>query len=154
MFHDNKRIKMESQHHGVIALYDFIDAFNSVKKNEIINKLHFPHYVHSNGNEITIYRNGEDFWKSLKVQFDQMIHNEHWHYSTLDKCEIINKSDKTVQCLVEFNRRTKNKKSYGTATGIWVSTLRKNIWALQIRSMIPVSGTISALAGTKMKNDQ
>ena len=154
MFHDNKRIKMESQHQGVIALYDFIDAFNSVKKNEIINKLHFPHYVHSNGNEITIYRNGEDFWKSLKVQFDQMIHNEHWHYSTLDKCEIINKSDKTVQCLVEFNRRTKNKKSYGTATGIWVSTLRKNIWALQIRSMIPVSGTISALAGTKMKNDQ
>ena len=145
---------MESKHQGVIALYDFIDAFNSVKKNEIINKLHFPHYVHSNGNEITIYRNGEDFWKSLKVQFDQMIHNEHWHYSTLDKCRIINKSDKTVQCLVEFNIRTKNKKSYGTASGIWVSTLRKNIWALQIRSMIPVSGTISALAGTKMKNDQ
>ena len=36
MFHDNKRIKMESQHQGVIALYDFIDAFNSVKKNVII----------------------------------------------------------------------------------------------------------------------
>jgi hypothetical protein len=141
---------MESKHQGVIALYDFIDAFNSVKKNEIINKLHFPHYVHSNGNEITIYRNGEDFWKSLKVQFDQMIHNEHWHYSTLDKCEIINKSDKTVQCLVEFNRRTKNKKSYGTAKGLWIATFKNNLWALQVRSMIPVSGKISSIAGTKM----
>lgn len=145
---------MNSQHQGVTALYNFLDAFNSVEKNKIISNLHFPHFVHSNGNEIVVYNNGEDFWKSLKIQFDQMIHNEHWHYSTLDKCEIINISDKTVQCLVEFNRRTKNKKSYGTAKGIWVSTLRKNIWGLQIRSMIPVSGKINALAGTKMNNDQ
>ena len=82
-----------------------------------------------------------------------MINGEYWHYSTLDKCKIINKTDKTIQCLVEFNRRTRDKKSYGTARGIWISTLRRNIWGLQIRSMIPVSGTISALAGTRMNND-
>ena len=100
---------MNNQHKGVKALYDFVDAFNSVEKNRIINNLHFPHYVHSNGNEPVIYKTGEDFWKSLKIQFDQMINNEYWHYSTLDKCEIINKTDKTIQCLVEFNRRTKDK---------------------------------------------
>ena len=144
---------MNNQHKGVKALYNFVDAFNSVEKNKIINNLHFPHYVHSNGNEPVIYETGEDFWKSLKTQFDQMINGEYWHYSTLDKCEIINETDKTIQCLVEFNRRTKDKKSYGTAKGIWISTLRRNIWGLQIRSMIPVSGTISALAGTKMNND-
>ena len=152
MFHDNKRIKMESKHQGVIALYDFIDAFNSVKKIEIVNNLHFPHYVHSNGNEITIYKNGEDFWKSLKVQLDTMRNVENWSFSTLDKCKIINKSDKTLQCEVEFNRRLINKKSYGSAKGIWVSTFRNGIWALQLRSMIPVSGTISSLAGTNMNN--
>ena len=144
---------MNNQHKGVKALYNFVDAFNSVEKNKIINNLHFPHYVHSNGNEPVIYETGEDFWKSLKTQFDQMINGEYWHYSTLDKCEIINETDKTIQCVVEFNRRTKDKKSYGTAKGIWISTLRRNIWGLQIRSMIPVSGTISALAGTKMNND-
>ena len=45
-----------------------------------------------------------------------------------------------------------NKKSYGSAKGIWISTNRDGIWALQIRSMIPVSGTISSLAGTNMNN--
>ena len=144
---------MNNQHKGVKALYNFVDAFNSVEKNKIIKNLHFPHYVHSNGNEPVIYETGEDFWKSLKIQFDQMINGEYWHYSTLDKCEIINETDKTIQCFVEFNRRTKDKKSYGRAKGIWISTLRRNIWGLQIRSMIPVSGTISALAGTKMNND-
>ena len=144
---------MNNQHKGVKALYNFVDAFNSVEKNKIINNLHFPHYVHSNGNEPVIYETGEDLWKSLKIQFDQMINGEYWHYSTLDKCEIINETDKTIQCVVEFNRRTKDKKSYGRAKGIWISTLRRNIWGLQIRSMIPVSGTISALAGTKMNND-
>ena len=144
---------MNNQHKGVKALYNFVDAFNSVEKNKIINNLHFPHYVHSNGNEPVIYETGEDFWKFLKIQFDQMINGEYWHYSTLDKCEIINETDKTIQCVVEFNRRTKDKKSYGTAKGIWISTLRRNIWGLQIRSMIPVSGTISALAGTKMNDD-
>ena len=47
-----------------------------------------------------------------------MIKLEEWSYSTLDKCEIINETDRTLQCLVEFNRRTKNKKSYGTATNV------------------------------------
>ena len=60
-----------------------------------------------------------------------------------DKLKIINKTDKTLQCEVEFNRRLINKKSYGSAKGIWISTFRDGIWALQIRSMIPVSGTIS-----------
>ena len=143
---------MDSQHQGIIALYNFIDAFNSVKKNEIINNLHFPHYVHSNGNKITVYKNGEDFWKSLKAQLDTMIKVENWSFSSLDKCEIISETDKTLQCLVEFNRRTKNKKSYGTAKGIWIATLIDNVWALQIRSMIPVSGKISSLAGTKITN--
>ena len=141
---------MENYHLGIKAFYNFIDAFNKVEKKNIIQNLHFPHVTHSNGNEPIIYKNGEIFWDSLKIQFDQMIKLEEWSFSTLDKCEIINETDKTLQCLVEFNRRTKNKKSYGTAKGIWVATLIDNIWALQIRSMIPVSGRISSLAGTKM----
>ena len=82
-----------------------------------------------------------------------MIKLEEWSYSTLDECEIINETDKTLQCQVEFNRRTKNKKSYGTAKGIRIATLIDNVWALQIRSMIPVSGKISSLAGTKITNE-
>ena len=141
---------MENHHPGIKAFYNFIDAFNTVEKKNIIQNIHFPHVTHSNGNEPIIYKNGEIFWNSLKIQFDQMIKLEEWSFSTLDKCEIINETDKTLQCLVEFNRRTKSKKSYGTAEGIWVATLIDNIWALQIRSMIPVSGRISSLAGTKM----
>ena len=88
----------------------------------------------------------EYFSSSLVIRF-----LENWSFSTLDKCKIINKSDKTLQCEVEFNRRLINKKSYGSAKGIWISTFIDGIWALQIRSMIPVSGTISSLAGTNMK---
>ena len=143
---------MQNNHPGIKAFYNFIDAFNSVDKNRIIKNLHFPHVTHSNGNEPVVYNDGDDFWKSLQIQFDQMIKLEKWSFSTLDKCEIINETDKTLQCLVEFNRRTIDKKSYGTAKGIWVSTLIGDMWALQIRSMIPVSGTISSLAGTKMTN--
>ena len=70
----------------------------------------------------------------------------------VDKCKIINETNKTLQCEVQFNRRLINKKSYGSAKGIWISTNRDGIWALQIRSMIPVSGTISSLAGTNMNS--
>ena len=132
---------MKNKHPGVSCLYKFIDAFNTAEKNNIITNLHFPHYVHSNGNEPVIYKNGEDFWKSLSVQLDTMIKVENWSFSTLDKCKIINKTDKTLI----------NKKSYGSAKGIWISTFREGVWALQLRSMIPVSGTISSLAGTNMK---
>ena len=55
---------MKNEHPGVTCLYKFIDAFNTAEKNKIITNLHFPHYVHSNGNEPVIYKNGEDFWKS------------------------------------------------------------------------------------------
>jgi len=144
---------MKNEHPGVSCLYKFIDAFNTAEKNNIITNLHFPHYVHSNGNEPIIYKNGEDFWKSLKVQLDTMSKVENWSFSTLDKCKIINETDKTIQCEVEFNRRLINKESYGSAKGIWISTFRDGIWALQLRSMIPVSGTISSLAGTNMNND-
>ena len=143
---------MKNEHPGVNCLYKFIDAFNTAEKNKIITNLHFPHYVHSNGNEPVIYKNGEDFWKSLKVQLDTMIKVENWSFSTLDKCKIINETDKTLQCEVYFNRRLINKKSYGSAKGIWISTNRDGIWALQLRSMIPVSGTISSLAGTNMNS--
>ena len=141
---------MKNKHPGVSCLYKFIDAFNTAEKNNIITNLHFPHYVHSNGNEPVIYKNGEDLWKSLSIQLDTMIKVENWSFSTLDKCKIINKTDKTFQCEVEFNRRLINKKSYGSAKGIWISTFREGVWALQLRSMIPVSGTISSLAGTNM----
>ena len=143
---------MDNKHPGIKSFHNFIDAFNTVDKNLIMQNLHFPNVTHSNGNEPVIYENGDVFWESLQIQFDQMIKLEEWSYSTLDKCEIINETDRTLQCLVEFNRRTKNKKSYGTAKGIWVATLIENIWALQMRSMIPVSGKISVLAGTKMAN--
>ena len=76
---------MKNEHPGVTCLYKFIDAFNTAEKNKIITNLHFPHYVHSNGNEPVIYKNGEDFWKSLKVQLDTMIKVENWNFSTLDK---------------------------------------------------------------------
>ena len=39
-----------------------------------------------------------------------MIKVENWSFSTLDKCKIINKTEKTLQCEVEFNRRLINKK--------------------------------------------
>jgi len=143
----------KNDHPGITSFYSFIDAFNTVEKNKIIKNLHFPHFTHSNGNQPVMYINGEVFWQSLRIQFDQMIELENWSFSTLDKCEIISKTDKTLQCLVEFNRREKNKKSYGKAKGIWIATLIDNIWALQIRSMIPVSGKISSLAGTKVTNE-
>ena len=143
-----------NNHPGITSFYSFINAFNTVEKSKIIKNLHFPHFTHSNSNQPVMYINGEVFWQSLKIQFDQMIKLENWSFSTLDKCKIISETDKTLQCLVEFNRRTKNKKSYGTAKGIWIATLIDNVWALQIRSMIPVSGKISSLAGTKITNGQ
>ena len=143
----------KNDHPGITSFYSFINAFNTVEKSKIINNLHFPHFTHSNGNQPVMYINGDVFWQSLRIQFDQMIKLENWSFSTLDKCKIISKTDKTLQCLVEFNRRKKNKKSYGKAKGIWIATLIDNIWALQVRSMIPVSGKISSLAGTKVTNE-
>ena len=138
---------MNTDHPGIIALKNFINAFNTLEKDKIINNLHFPHFTHSDGNQPIKYENGELFWNNLKIQLDEMVDKENWSFSTLDSCEVINETENTLQCLVEFN---KNKESYGKAKGIWIATLINKKWALQIRSMIPVSGNISSLAGTKM----
>ena len=143
-------MSLNKEHPGITSLYNFINAFNSVEKEKIISNLHFPHFVHSDGNEPVVYENSEIFWKSIKIQFNRMINEENWHYSTLDKCEIISVARNSIQCFVEFNRRDISKKRYGTAKGIWIATFKNNLWALQMRSMIPVSGKISSLAGTKM----
>ena len=141
---------MNTEHPGILALKNFINAFNTLEKDKIINNLHFPHFTHSDGNQPIKYENGELFWNNLKIHLDEMVDKESWSFSTLDSCEVINETENTLQCLVEFNRRYKNKKSYGKAKGIWIATLINKKWALQIRSMIPVSGNISSLAGTKM----
>ena len=141
---------MNTEHPGILALKNFINAFNTLEKDKIINNLHVPHFTHSDGTQPIKYENGEIFWNNLKIQLDEMVDKENWSFSTLDSCEVINETENTLQCLVEFNRRYKNKKSYGKAKGIWIATLINKKWALQIRSMIPVSGNISSLAGTKM----
>ena len=141
---------MNTEHPGILALKNFINAFNTLEKDKIINNLHFPHFTHSDGNQPIKYENGEIFWNNLKIQLDEMVDKENWSFSTLDSCEVINETENTLQCLVEFNRRYKNKESYGKAKGLWIATLINKKWALQIRSMIPVSGNISSLAGTKM----
>ena len=69
-------MSLSIDHPGVTSLYDFINAFNSVEKEKIISNLHFPHFVHSDGNEPVVYENGEIFWKSIKIQFDRMINEE------------------------------------------------------------------------------
>ena len=73
---------MNIQHQGVTALYDFLDAFNSVEKNKIISNLHFPHFVHSNGNEIVIYNNGEDFSEKLVGQINRNVKSSQVNFST------------------------------------------------------------------------
>ena len=113
-------------------------AGENLYKNQIASKL------------IIDFKDGEIFWKSIKIQFNRMINEENWHHSTLDKCDLISVAGNSIQCFVEFNRRDISKKSYGTAKGIWIATFKNNLWALQMRSMIPVSGKISSLAGTKM----
>ena len=76
---------MYNNHPGIRSFYSFIDAFNTVDKNQIIQNLHFPHVTHSNGNEPVIYKNGDIFWKSLQIQFDHMIKFDQFIF---DDCNI------------------------------------------------------------------
>ena len=106
----------------------------------------------SDNNDPTIYKNEEEMWGYIGYLLNKLEKEENWNKSTLDKVEVINKSDNAVQCLVEFNRRLENNKSYATATGIWVATKKNGHWGLQIRAMIPTAGKISILAGAKLKD--
>ena len=36
---------MNTDHPGIIALKNFINAFNTLEKDKIINNLHFPHFT-------------------------------------------------------------------------------------------------------------
>ena len=91
-------------------------------------------------------------WGYIGFLLNKLEKEENWNKSTLDKVEVINKSNNAVQCLVEFNRRLKNNESYAFATGVWVATKKNGQWGLQIRVMIPIAGKISILAGAKLKD--
>ena len=91
-------------------------------------------------------------WEYIGFLLNKLKKEENWNKSTLDKVEIINKSENAVQCLVEFNRRLETNESYATARGVWVATKKNDYWGLQIRVMIPIAGKISILAGAKLKD--
>ena len=136
---------------GVQSLYDFLDAFNTAEKDQIIKHLHFPHVTQVDGGGPLIYVDEESFATVLEVQLKRMVEVERWSHSSLDRCQIINETDHMVQCAVEFSRRLKDGSIYGCAKGVWIATLINDKWALQLRSMIPISG-IALLAGTKINN--
>ena len=132
------------------SLSNFIVAFNKFNKDDILSNLHFPHITHSDGNDPKIYQNGEEFWNFVSVQITQMKERENWSYSTLDYTKIINKTQKTAHVNVQFSRRTSSGKAYGVAAGLWIVTKKNRLWALQGRSVFPVSGKISYLAGQNL----
>ena len=145
-------LSAEEENKAIKCLYDFIYYFNKKDKSKILNCLHYPHMAQSDNNDPTIYKNENEMWGYIGFLLDKLEKEENWNKSTLDKVEVINKSENAVQCLVEFNRRLKNNKSYATARGIWVATKKRGHWGLQIRAMIPVAGKISILAGAKLKD--
>ena len=46
---------MNNEHPEIKALFNFIDAFNTVEKDIILNNLHFPHITHSDRNDLMKY---------------------------------------------------------------------------------------------------
>ncbi len=135
---------------AINSLNNFIQFFNEKDKNKILNCLHYPHMAQSENNDPKIYDNKEEMWKYISFLLNKLETEENWHKTTLDKVEVINSSNNAVQCNVEFNRRYENKESYAKAVGIWTATKKQGKWGLQLRTMIPVSGKISILAGGKI----
>ena len=144
-------LSIEEENRAVQSLYDFINYFNKKDKSKILNCLHYPHMAQSDNNDPTIYKNEAEMWGYIGFLLNKLEKEENWNKSTLDSVEVINKSENAVQCLVEFNRRLENNQSYATAKGIWIATKKKGHWGLQIRTMIPVAGKISILAGAKLR---
>ena len=87
---------MSDSKRAIEALHKFIDAFNRVDKDGMCSMLHFPHAVHSDGNDPTVYSNGDEFWDHLAPQFSKMKEAEGWAYSTLDLTE-----QKSTTCLLQ-----------------------------------------------------
>ena len=120
-------ISTEEENRAVQCLNDFICYFNKRDKSKILNCLHYPHMAQSDNNDPAIYKNEEEMWGYIGFHLNKLEKEENWNKSTVDKVEVINKSENAVQCLVEFNRRLKNNESYATATGIGLQQKRTAI---------------------------
>ena len=103
-------LSSEEENKAVQCLYDFIYHFNNKDKSKILNCLHYPHMAQSDNNDPKIYKNQDEMWGYIGFLLNKLEKEENWNKSTLDKVEVINKSDNAVQCLVEFNRRLENNK--------------------------------------------
>tara|TARA_Y100001960_G_C14158192_1_gene579416 strand:+ start:65 stop:505 length:441 start_codon:yes stop_codon:yes gene_type:complete len=140
----------EEEKLAIKSLHNFIQFFNEKDKDKILNCLHYPHMAQSENNDPKIYSNKEEMWGYIGFLLKKLETEENWHETTLDKVEVINCSENAIQCNVEFNRRYENKESFAKAVGIWTATKKQGKWGLQLRTMIPVSGKISILAGGKI----
>ncbi len=142
--------KTEEEKQAIKSLHNFIQFFNEKDKLKILNCLHYPHMAQSENNDPKIYKNKEEMWDYIGFLLNKLETEENWHMTTLDKVEVINSSKNVVQCKVEFNRRYENEESYAKAEGVWIATNKQGKWGLQLRTMVPVSGKISILAGGKI----
>ena len=141
---------MSNSELAIQAVHRFVDAFNRSDKDALTSCLHFPHATHSDGNDPTVYESGDEFWDVIGRQIENMRTGEGWMKSTIDYVEVINEAPETVQLLIEFARRNIDGNAYGVARGIWIVTNKNNKWRLQMRSTLPKSGKISALAGQNL----
>tara|TARA_B100001248_G_scaffold252082_1_gene227843 strand:- start:188 stop:601 length:414 start_codon:yes stop_codon:yes gene_type:complete len=128
------------------CFFDFVESLNQQNEKGVIAALNFPHVTHADGKDPVVFRDGDTYWKFLKIQIEKMK-EQGWCYSKIENLEKIFETENTSYSTIEFTRYTREGLKISSARGVWIATFRQNKWGMQMRSAYPTSGSVSFLGG-------
>ena len=108
----------------------YIDAFNKQDRSAMVAQLNFPFSWIINST-VRPVPSAEDF----ESPTTEMIKNEGWHHTVLDKVEPFQVWDKKAHLKVVYSRYKEDGTRYATHDALWIVTSRRGHWGIQCMSL-------------------
>ena len=117
---------------GIMAVHEFIEAFNLQDHKRLAGSLNYPHARLANG-KIVMVDSAEQF-ESLSEKGESRLQTEGWHHTEVSSLEVIHSTSDKEHISLRVARCDQQGVAYNSFNTLWVATLIGGHWGIQFRS--------------------
>ena len=117
---------------GIMAVHEFIEAFNAQDHERLAASLNYPH-ARLAGGKIIMIDSAEQF-VSFSKQREASFKAEGWHHTEVSSLEVIHCTSDKEHISLRIDQYDVDGDAYDSFNTLWVATLIGGHWGIQFRS--------------------
>ncbi len=117
---------------GIMAVHEFIEAFNAQDHGRLAASLNYPHARLANGKIIMV--DSAEHFESMSKQGESGLKAEGWHHTEVASLEVIHSTSDKEHISLRIDRCDVDGMAYNSFNTLWVATLIDGHWGIQFRS--------------------